>query len=138
MGSATIGKLAASEQNPPKLRVRLHTPASFPSSTRCRFMFPRLVRRALRVTRSWMIALALVSLAVGAAPALAVGPGGGPTGGGGGGGGTKGGSSGGGGGGGGGTVPEINPNAAAAALTLLGGMTLILTDKLRRRQLAQT
>jgi len=80
--------------------------------------------------------MALAALAIGAVPAMAVGPGGGPTGGGGspnptggGGGGT---------GGGGGNVPEINPNAAVAALTLLGGMTLILTDRLRRRQLALT
>jgi hypothetical protein len=72
-------------------------------------------------------AIALVALT--AAPALAVGPGGGPSGGGGGGGtGGVGGQSGG------GTVPEINPNAAVAALTLIGGMTLILTDRLRRRR----
>jgi hypothetical protein len=83
-----------------------------------------------------MFGLAVTAFALTAAPALAVGPGGGPTGGGGGtpnpqqGGGGTGGS------GGGVNVPEINPNAAVAALTLLGGMTLILTDRLRRRQLA--
>jgi hypothetical protein len=103
-------------------------------------MIPSMVRRALRVTRSRMFALALITLALGAAPALAVGPGGGPSGGGGGSPNPQqgGGGTGGGGGGGGGNVPEINPNAAVAALTLLGGMTLILTDRLRRRQLAQT
>lgn len=76
-----------------------------------------------------MVGAAIALVALTAAPAFAVGPGGGPTGGGGGGG--TGGHS-----GGGGTVPEINPNAAVAALTLLGGMTLILTDRLRRRRLA--
>jgi hypothetical protein len=58
--------------------------------------------------------------------------GGGPLGSGGGGG-TGGGGSGGGGGGpgghGGGVVPEISPSAAAGALTLLGGLTLILVDR---------
>jgi hypothetical protein len=82
--------------------------------------------------------MALAALAIGAVPAMAVGPGGGPTGGGSGGSPNPTGGGGGGTGGGGGNVPEINPNAAVAALTLLGGMTLILTDRLRRRQLAQT
>jgi len=76
-----------------------------------------------------MVLVSLTALALMATPVLAVGPGGGPKGGGGGGG-T-------GGGGGGGAVPEINANGATATLTLLGGITLILTDRLRRRQLAQ-
>ena len=71
--------------------------------------------------------VAAIVLALSASPVLAVGPGGGTGGGGGGGSG---------GGGGGGNVPEINPNAAVAALTLLGGMTLILTDRMRRKRLA--
>jgi hypothetical protein len=75
-----------------------------------------------------MFGMAAIILALSVSPALAVGPGGGGTGGGAGGG-T-------GGGGGGGNVPEINPNAAVAALTLLGGMTLILTDRSRRKRLA--
>jgi hypothetical protein len=95
-------------------------------------MTSRSVGRALKAFRSWMFGAAIALVALTAAPALAVGPGGGPTGGGGGGGtGGVGGQS-----GGGGTVPEINPTAAVAALTLVGGMTLILTDRLRRRRLA--
>jgi hypothetical protein len=68
-----------------------------------------------------------IVIALSTSPVLAIGPGGGTGGGGGGGSG---------GGGGGGNVPEINPNAAVAALTLLGGMTLILTDRMRRKRLA--
>ena len=71
--------------------------------------------------------VAAIVFALAATPAVAVGPGGGTGGGGGGGSG---------GGGGGGNVPEINPNAAVAALTLLGGMTLILTARMRRKRIA--
>jgi hypothetical protein len=95
-------------------------------------MASRSFGRVRKLLRSWMFGAAIALVALTAGPALAVGPGGGPTPTGGGGG--TGGSGGGGGGGGGGTVPEINPNAAVAALTLVGGMTLILTDRLRRRR----
>src|SRR5262249_9568031 len=96
-------------------------------------MTSRSLSRVTHLLRSWMFGAAVALVALTGARALAVGPGGGRPGGGGGGG-T--GGQGGGGGGGGGTVPEINPNAAVAALTLVGGMTLILTDRLRRRRLA--
>jgi hypothetical protein len=105
-------------------------------------MTPRWIPRALALARSLVLVISLTALALTAGPVLAVGPGGGPTGGGGSGGGgltpNPTGGGGGGGSGGGGAVPEINPSAAAAAFTLLGGMTLILTDRLRRRQLAET
>jgi hypothetical protein len=94
-------------------------------------MASRSLGHVRKLFRSWMFGTAIALVALTAAPALAVGPGGGPTGGGGGGTGGVGGTS-----GGGGTVPEINPSAAVAALTLVGGMTLILTDRLRRRRLA--
>src|SRR5262245_24785634 len=104
---------------------------SFPN--RMSVMSPRSFGCARKVLRSWIFGAAFALVVLTAAPALAVGPGGGPTGGGGGGG-T--GGHGGGGGGTGGTVPEINPNAAVAALTVVGGMTLILSDRLRRRRVA--
>ena len=83
------------------------------------------------VSRSGVWAAVLVTLVLTAGPALAIFPGGGGgTGGGGGGGGTGGG---GGGGGGGNQVPEIGLGAAASALTVLVGATLIAVDR-RRRQ----
>ena len=89
--------------------------------------FAQIVRR-LRPSR--LFAAATLSLALVATPAFAVFPGndtGGDPGGGGGG------SKGGGGGGGGGDVPEIGLGAAASALTLLVGVTLIALDRRRRR-----
>jgi hypothetical protein len=77
-------------------------------------------------------ALALLGAVLSVSPALAIFPGGGDGGGGGGGG--TGGS--GGGGGGGGQVPEIGLGAAASALTLLIGVTLIAWDR-RRKDVSQ-
>ena len=76
---------------------------------------------------TFVFGVAAIVFALSASPVLAVGPGGGTGGGGGGGSG---------GGGGGGNVPEISPNGAVAALTLLGGLTLILTDRARRKRMA--
>jgi hypothetical protein len=85
------------------------------------------------VSRSSMWAAVLVTLVLTAGPALAIFPGsGGGTGGGGGGGGTGGGGGGGGTPGGQQNVPEIGLGAAAAALTLLIGATLIAVDRRRR------
>lgn len=74
-------------------------------------------------------AAALLTLAVTAGPALAVFPGGGPPGG------PPGGGTGGGGGG--NPIPEIGLGAAASALTLLVGLTLIALDRRRRAWKAQ-
>ncbi len=106
----------------------------------------RWLRRAsVRARRTWLFVAALLAMAMTAAPALAVFPGGGGGGGGGGSGGGGSGGSGGGGtggtggtggggtGGGGGTVPEIHPAAAAGALTLVTGACLIVVDSRRRR-----
>ena len=89
----------------------------------------RLLNVTRRLPRVW--AAAVVALALAASPALAVFPGGGGGPGGGPGGGTSGGNPGGGGGGG-GQVPEIGLGAAASALTLLVGATLIALDRRRR------
>jgi hypothetical protein len=79
-----------------------------------------------RLRRVW--SAVVVVLALTASPAFAVFPGGSDPGGhSGGGGGT-----GGGGGGGGGHAPEIGVGAAASALTLLAGATLIALDRRRR------
>ena len=88
----------------------------------------RLMSVTRRLPRVW--GAALLTLALAASPALAIFPGGGTPGGGGPGGGTSGGTPGGGGGG--GQVPEIGLGAAASALTLLAGATLIALDRRRR------
>jgi hypothetical protein len=83
-------------------------------------------RRLLGRSGVWAAALLIVAMASG--PAFALFPGGGTGGGGGGGGG----GTGGGGGGGGTQAPEISAGAAASALTLLVGATLIALDRRRR------
>jgi hypothetical protein len=92
---------------------------------------PRWIAKAHRlVSRSGVWAVSLLTLALMAGPALAIFPGnGGGSGGGGGGGGTSGG---GGGAGGQNQVPEIGLGAAASAMTLLVGITLIALDRRRR------
>jgi hypothetical protein len=94
-------------------------------------MAPWLAITRTLVGRSRPLAVAVLSLALMATPAFAVFPGNDPGGGGGGGGG----SSGGGGGTPGthGSVPEIGLGAAASALTLLVGVTLIALDRRRHR-----
>ena len=87
----------------------------------------RFLKLTRHIPRVW--GAALLTLALLASPAFAVFPGGGGGPGGGPGGGTGGG---GGGGGGGGQVPEIGLGAAASALTLLAGATLIALDRRRR------
>jgi hypothetical protein len=91
------------------------------------------MKRWIARTLAPHIGPALVTLALASSPLFAVGPGNGPGGGGGGA------------GGGGeepiptpvpvtpGDVPEINPGAAVSALILLAGGTLLLTDRVRRR-----
>jgi hypothetical protein len=92
-----------------------------------------LRRAPSRLRSTWLSVAAFVGLVMTASPALAVFPGNGGGGSGGGGSGSGGGTS-----GSGGSAPEINPAAAAGALTLLCGAFLIVYDSRRRRQLLAT
>lgn len=80
----------------------------------------------VRKMRTSSLLAAIFCLLLLTTPAFAVFPGGDPGGGGGGGGGSSG-------GGGGGQVPEIGLGAAASAITLLVGITLIALDRRRHR-----